>query len=199
MKTNYVLIDYENVQPELLSVLDVEHFKVMVFVGANQKKLSFDTVSALQRMGNKAEYIKISGNGPDALDFHIAFYIGEISNHQPGTCFHVISKDTGFDPLIEHLKNRKISLSRWRNASDIPVTKAAVKKSPADKLTAIVKKLRGASKPRTLKTLRSTVNALFQKQLSEEELDALLKQLETKGYVTVDGTKVSYDLPASDT
>ena len=45
----------------------------MVFVGANQRRVPFDMASAIQRMGDKAEYIKISGNGPNALDFHIAY------------------------------------------------------------------------------------------------------------------------------
>ena len=66
VRTNYVLIDYENVQPEALSILDAEHFKVIVFVGATQAKVTFETAAALQRMGSKAEYIKISGNGPNA-------------------------------------------------------------------------------------------------------------------------------------
>ncbi|MFN5051121.1 MAG: PIN domain-containing protein, partial [Planctomyces sp.] len=62
MRTNYVLIDYENVQPEVLSALDAQHFKVVVFVGASQNKLSFDTADALQKMGGRAEYVKIAGN-----------------------------------------------------------------------------------------------------------------------------------------
>ncbi|MFT3847110.1 MAG: hypothetical protein QM739_00075 [Propionivibrio sp.] len=33
MKTNYVLIDYENVQPEAMAGLCEDHFKVLVFVG----------------------------------------------------------------------------------------------------------------------------------------------------------------------
>lgn len=54
---------------------------------------------------------------------------------------------------------------------------------------------RGASKPRTLKTLSSTINAMFQKQLTEEELDAMLKWLRTRKYITVDDTKITYALP----
>jgi hypothetical protein len=27
-------------------------------------------------MGDRAEYVKIAGKGPNALDFHIAFYSG---------------------------------------------------------------------------------------------------------------------------
>lgn len=54
MKKHYVLIDYENVQPEALGILDDEAFHVIVFVGANQSKVSFEVASALQRMGNRA-------------------------------------------------------------------------------------------------------------------------------------------------
>lgn len=199
LRTNYVLIDYENVQPEALGVLDAEHFKVLVFVGASQTKLSFETAAALQRMGTKAEYIKISGNGSNALDFHIAFYVGQIAAHDPTAYFHIISKDTGFDPLIQHLKTRKVFAARSRNVSEIPFVKVANTKSPEEKLAVIVANLqqRGASKPRTVKTLSSTIGSIFQKQLSEQELATLLKELQTKSYVAVNDTKVSYALPAA--
>ncbi|MGJ7609014.1 PIN domain-containing protein [Variovorax sp. LT1R20] len=63
-RVNYVLIDYESVQPEALSVLHEDHFRLIVFVGATQAKVAFDTAAALQRMGERASYIKISGSGP---------------------------------------------------------------------------------------------------------------------------------------
>jgi hypothetical protein len=200
LRTNYVLIDYENVQPEALSVLDEEHFKVLVFVGASQTKLTFEAAAALQRMGNKAEYIKISGNGSNALDFHIAFYIGQLASSDPTAYFHIISKDTGFDPLIQHLKSKKLFAARSRDVSEIPLVKVANTKSPTEKIAVIVANLqqRGASKPRTVKTLLSTVSSLFQRQLSEQELAELLKDLEAKSYVTVNDTKVSYSLPTLD-
>ena len=200
MRTNYVLIDYENVQPSVLSVLDAEHFKVMVFVGANQNKLTFETAAALQKMGDRAEYIKITGNGADALDFHIAFYMGRISSQDPTAYFHIISKDTGFDPLVQHLKEQKIAAVRSKDVADIPLLKVANSKTIPEKLSAVVNNLvqRGASKPRTLKTLTSTINSLFQKQLSEEELVALMKSMESKGYISINETRVSYALPSGD-
>ena len=198
MRTNYVLIDYENVQPESLSALDAEQFKVIVFVGANQTKLTFEVAMALQRMGSKAEYIKISGTGSNALDFHIAFYIGQIAASDPTAYFHIISKDSGFDPLIQHLKTKKIPAIRSRDISEIPLVKITHAKDPAEKIALIVTKLQqqATSRPRTVKTLLSTVNALFQKQLGEPELDALLKELQAKGFVAVTDTKVTYSLPS---
>jgi hypothetical protein len=91
MTTNYVLIDFENVQPKNLEILANHPFKVFVFVGANQTKVSFDQAAAMQAMGDKARYIKIGGNGPNALDFHIAYYIGEFAAQEPDANFHIIS------------------------------------------------------------------------------------------------------------
>jgi PIN domain len=168
LRINYVLIDYENVQPEALAVLEAEHFKVIVFVGASQTKVTFEAAAALQLMGSRAEYIKISGNGSNALDFHIAFYIGKLAAADPTAYFHIISKDTGFDPLIQHLKTKKIFAARSRDVSDIPLVKATNTKSQPEKLAVVVSNLqqRGASRPRTIKTLSSTVSAIFQNQLN---------------------------------
>ena len=198
MRTQYVLIDYENVQPGSLAGLDAEHFRVLVFVGASQNKLAFDTAAAVQKLGARAEYVKIAGNGSNALDFHIAFHIGHLSNQDPTAFFHIISKDTGFDPLIQHLKERKVFASRWKDVADIPLLKAANSKTQAEKIDLVVANIqqRGTSRPRTLKTLTSTINSLFQKQLSDEELVAIIRGLQSTGFVTVTDTKVTYTLPS---
>ena len=112
-----MLIDYENVQPKNLEILENHPFKVFVFVGANQVKVPFDLAVAMQSLGKGAKYIKISGNGPNALDFHIAYYIGELASQDPKGYFHIISKDTGFDPLIKHLKTKNIRVLRENNVS----------------------------------------------------------------------------------
>ena len=194
LKTNYVLIDYENVQPDAMAVLNQEHFKVLVFVGASQTKVSFDVASALQQMGDRAEYIKITGNGSNALDFHIAFYIGVLSGIEPDAYFHIVSKDTGFDPLIQHLKSKKILACRSKDVTEIPIVKAACSKSPAERLEVVIADLqrRGPSKPRKLKTLGSTINSIFQKTLSPAEVNALLDALQKQGVVTVTGNGISY-------
>lgn len=83
MRINYVLIDLENVQPSSLAGLEAEFFHVLIFVGANQAKIAFELASAIQRLGERARYIKISGNGSNALDFHIAYYIGRLAQEDP--------------------------------------------------------------------------------------------------------------------
>lgn len=200
MRTNYVLIDYESVQPDDLSALEHDHFRVFVFLGAHQSKIAYETAAALQRMGPNAEYVKISGSGPNALDFHIAFYIGQLAARDAEAYFHIVSKDTGFDPLITHLKTRKptIRALRVKKISDIPLLKAGNAKSTPDRIAVILSDLgkRGAAKPRTVATLSSTIGALFLKQLSDDEIGTLLKALQELGHVSVSGNKVSYNLPA---
>ncbi|SFK10551.1 hypothetical protein SAMN04488082_11448 [Desulfomicrobium apsheronum] len=196
MRTNFVLIDYENVHLEALTGLDAEHFKILLFVGANQTKLPFELAAAVQKLGNRAEYVKISGNGSNALDFHIAFYVGQLAAQDPKAYYHIISKDKGFDPLIQHLRSRKISIARSSSIADIPLLKASNAKTATEKLDVIVANLkqRKTGKPRTIKTLSSTINSLFQKQLADEELASLLAEMQGKGWIIFNENKVSYAL-----
>ena len=115
MATNYVLIDFENVQPRNLELLTKHPFQVYVFVGASQKKVSFDLADSMQLLGNNAKYIKISGNGQNALDFHVAYYVGELAAKDPDARFYIVSKDKGFDTLIDHLTKRKIRIQRVKD------------------------------------------------------------------------------------
>lgn len=197
MRKKYVLIDYENVQPETIEALEHEHIHVLVFVGAKQAKITFDVASVVQRMGERATYIKITGSGNNALDFHIAYYIGQLAAKDPHADLYIVSKDTGFDPLLQHLKSKRISVSRMKSVMDLPRVNASASKSNPDRVSVVVANLkqRRASNPRTLKTLGSTINALFQKSLSEAEITGIIMELKKKGIVAVNESRVSYSLP----
>jgi hypothetical protein len=194
LRTNIVLIDFESVQPDSLAALAAEYFRVKVFVGATQSKLSFDLVTAVQQMGDRAEYIKIAGVGRNALDFHIAYYIGRISSKEPDAFFHIISKDTGFDPLIQHLKDNRIFCGRWQSFEEIPAVKAAQVKSPEERAILFLSRLLQpkATRPRTEKTLRSAIAAHFQRQLAEEDVSAIVEALQRPGHLSITDGKVVY-------
>ncbi|WP_210093718.1 PIN domain-containing protein [Ruegeria sp. HKCCSP346] len=194
MKNNYILIDFENVQPVNLGALNSHDFRLIVFVGANQKNVPYDFATALQNLGEKATYQKISGNGANALDFHIAFYIGELSAKDENAYFHIISRDKGFDPLIVHLRERRIYALRHKDLSEIPFVRISNAESPDEKIDAIVASLRsrGSSRPRKIKTLASTINALFMKTLDEAEQDRLVAELQSRGHIIVNNQSVSY-------
>jgi hypothetical protein len=194
VRTNFVLIDFENVQPAALEALAEDHFKLFVFVGASQNKVPFETAVSLQKLGARAEYIKISGNGSNALDFHIAYYIGKLAATDSAAFFHIVSKDTGFDPLVQHLKSQGILAGRVKDITDIPLLKASVTKTPAERNQVALTWLQQmkASKPRTVNTLSSSIGALFQRQLTEEQISGIVQWLSEQGHLVVTGTKVSY-------
>ena len=187
MKTRYILIDYENVQPKDLALLDGQPAKVIVFIGANQSKLPTELVLAMQPRGSDGDFVRISGNGRNALDFHIAFYLGELAAKCPQASFHVISKDDGYDPLLKHLKDKGIEAHRSATlASLVPVAD--------DKVGRVIAHLRklGPARPRRTKTLASTINALFGKALEAQQIQEIVEVLERRAVIVTREGKVAY-------
>jgi septum formation topological specificity factor MinE len=207
MKTGYVLIDYENVQPKNIDILDAPHFKIIVFVGAKQK-IDIATVAALHGMGERVKYVQITQVGKNALDLCLAKHLGQIVKQEPEACFHIISKDTDYDLLVTYLKGQNISVHRVIDVSEIAMAKAKPSSTPTvkaklsstldERLDVIVADMRkrGASRPRKVATLRSTIHALFQKTLSDTDLDNLMSTLEQKGIINISDSAVTYSLPA---
>jgi PIN domain len=197
LKTDFVLVDFENIQPKDVASLNGGPYKIKVFLGAQQAKIPLAMARALQAFGPHAEYIQINGNGNNAVDFHIAYYIGRLAATAPDARFHVISKDTGFDPLLKHLTEQGISCQRLTSLAAV----ANVKRNRAvnaDRLRALVDNLakRKTAKPRTAKALRTTIQALFANELTEDEVDGLIEQLIGRGVIKISDSKVDYEVQA---
>ena len=86
MPTNYVLVDFENVQPDSLAALAGGAFRIKVFVGASQARgrISFELSHSMQMLGAHAEYVKIARSGPNAVDMHIAYHVGRLIEKEIG-------------------------------------------------------------------------------------------------------------------
>lgn len=196
MKTNYVLIDFENVAPENLDLLNQEWIRVYVFVGKNQTKLPFAIVKAIQKMGDRAQYVEMSGTGHNTLDFHIAYYIGRISANDKDAYFHIISNDQGFDPLIAHLKQECVFADRVTEIASIPalVQASMISKTPLERVAFVRDRLSrpNAPRPRTRKTLMSHVAAMFMKTLSDSDLTLVIEGLLKDGCVRENGKRIEY-------
>ena len=197
MPSNYVLIDFENVHPKNLELLAEHPLKVYVFVGEYQAKIPFDLADSMQLLGKDARYIRITGTGQNALDFHIAYYVGLLAANEPDASIYIISKDKGFDPLIRHLNSKKVHIQRRKDLGEISFLQLSKTTSVDEQIAAIVKNLggRGQSRPRKVKTLQNAINSLFTKKLNPAELKALVKELQKRKLIVVDQSNVSYKLP----
>ncbi len=197
MRQNYVLIDFENVQPDNVDILDQEWIRVLIFVGKVQTKLPFELVKVIQKMGERAQYVEMGGSGHNALDFHIAYYIGKLSAADKEAFFHIVSKDQGFDPLVDHLRHEE-HLHVDRIADLAPIAELASKKAvdlqPVDRVEFARNFLMrpNVTRPRSRKTLLNHVCAAFGKALTEEEAHEIVNGLFANCWIRENGSRIEY-------
>ena len=97
---------------------------------------------------------------------------------------------------IQVVLNQKGQFKCPNGPRKIPATSSAkaVSSRAPSKMELVVANLRqrGSAKPKTVKSLMSTIRTLFPKTITDEELSSLLQQLKANGFLSVDGTKVVY-------
>ncbi|HTR00619.1 MAG TPA: PIN domain-containing protein [Candidatus Acidoferrum sp.] len=211
------MIDFENVRVTTLPLLKDRGFHVKVFLGPKEARLPVDLVLAMHALGQHADYIKLDAGGSNALDFHIAYYLGKLATENPDSHFSIISKDKGFDPLVAHLQSKKIVCTRVATIEELlklphvpsalpkepiatkpkaqPPQQPPVKQTLTPTLQTVIDNLksRGSSRPRKLKTLTSTIKALPLK-LNDQQVTQVIADLQALGYVTTKEGQVSYRL-----
>lgn len=217
MPTNYVLVDFENVQPDSLAALAGGAFRIKVFVGAAQARgrISFELSHSMQLLGTNAEYVKIARSGPNAVDMHIAYFIGRLVEKEPNAHVYIVSRDTDFDPLVEYLQATGVVCKRAKTIAEIvraqpkprapaPAARSArgavppAKRAHNEKLAPIIKQLHSLSgKPGTRKKLAQTIANYYRHHggaLAEAAVEQLIEELIRLKFVSQSGTKVSYNL-----
>jgi hypothetical protein len=203
MKKNYVMVDYESVQPKSLDLLKPEHFSIRVFLGPTNTKLARGLVTAMQAMGTRAEYIELDVSAKNALDFHIAYYLGKLAAVEADAYFHVISRDQGFDPLITHLKSLGIFAARSESIEQMPCFVEASAKAKlataaaTDVVAAAITFLqkRKSARPAKRKTLLGSIHNFLGKERPIADAEALIAALVKRKVIEVVGEKVTYHLP----
>ncbi len=104
----HILIDFENVQPqaEQLNGLDDKSCHIWLFLGKlQQKSLSVELCEALCRFGKNVHFIRVAKTGKNVLDFYLAYYLGKITEQDDEALICILSRDGGFDVLVEHLED----------------------------------------------------------------------------------------------
>ncbi len=194
MKTNIILIDFENVQPKDLAPLRGRPFKLKVFCGVHQAKIPTGLVAELLPIGPDAELVPVQGTGRNALDFHIAYYIGRLSTEFPGAIFHIVSKDTGFDPLIKHLKTKDITCHRLASLSDFPGGASPPPASSTDRIQKVAGNLlnRKDARPHKRKTLVAFITAQLGAQATNAQVSAVIERLRQGGMAILPDDKVAW-------
>ena len=193
-KTKLLLVDYENVQQVELAGLD-DSFRVIIFVGADQKNVPFDLVIKAQKLGGRVEWQKITGNGSNALAFFIACQLGRVFEKSPRPECTVLSKDKGFDPLLRYLNENGLKCKRINSLAEVH-QKAATATPEEPNLRRVVEVLGKSEKrarPRKRKTLSQCISAMFQKKIHQQEVDRIISVMLTNGLISEAHNTITYE------
>ena len=213
MSESVLLVDYENIGKIDLAAIP-EGVRVPFFFGASQRTVPTDFLKAALKLGERFVPIDIEGQGKNALDFHIAFYLGEYLARDPHTACVILSKDKGFDPLVRHLARRGFKVRRANTMGETQLGQvpqaargraaAARRDTPpaagaprletslaegALNLLAGTQKLR---RPRKRKGLVAVLHSHFAKKVSEAELQRLIDELIDAGRLSDNGGAITY-------
>lgn len=99
----HLLIDFENVQPQNLDKLAAEETHIWLFLGVNHKMLPISLVQSLLRFGERVHLVQLQRTGKNALDFYLSYYLGQITAGDPSAQIGILSRDGGYDVLVEHI------------------------------------------------------------------------------------------------
>lgn len=194
MRNHYILIDYENVHIESLEQLPGKKFKVFVFVGSNQTKIPIELAASLQKYGSHVQYIKIVGAGKNALGFHIAFYLGQLSKNDSDAVFYLISKDQGFQPLLLHLTQLGIQITQSDSLKEIVIRYEGAVQSIQEKACSYIETIRDTkmTRPRTVKSLSNSIRSFLRGRVTSPEIDAIIQYLGNAGDIRVENQRVTF-------
>jgi hypothetical protein len=187
MSNPMLLVDLENIGK--IDLADVpDGYLVAVFFGAAQKSVPKQFLKAAVKLRERFVYIDIEGQGKNALDFHIAYYLGEYLTKSATTPCVILSKDRGFDPLIKHLAARGFSVRRANTLREAcpPATamtagtREAGESAPVLPDDGALQWLSRSAKnrrPRTRKALAAHLYSHFSKRMPETEVQNLIDRL----------------------
>jgi hypothetical protein len=174
---NHVFVDYENVHEVDPALIGARSVSLTLLLGARQTKLDAALVEKLMENAASVQLVRLTTSGRNALDFTLAYYVGRAVMADPTGHFHIVSGDTGFDPLIEHLRSRHIHAHRHDDFTPLTTTPPTSAPTPAkppsappeDLLARASEHLRKlvTNRPKRRKTLISHLRARFDKTATD--------------------------------
>lgn len=163
------LIDFENVHSEGMTGVDLlsEDDEVVIFYSANADSISFDVLHKLMFCKAKLSYFKIRRGGKNALDFQLSSYLGYRLGSDPTAEFYIISRDSGFDFVLDFWSygyvNLTPTLSRFLSLKAVAAWEAGQKAgniaARADAAEAVVRLIGGNRDNSGEQTLEQAVAA----------------------------------------
>jgi hypothetical protein len=196
---NHVFVDYENIHQMDPDIIGRKSVTVTLLVGAKQTRMDLTVVEKLMEHAASVHMVRLTATGRNAVDFVLAYYLGRAVLADPMAYFHIVSKDKGFDPLIEHLRSRHIHAYRHDDFTTLtfsgPAKTLAVQHDTL--LSRVLEHLHRntSNRPKRKKTLVSHLRAFAGKTATEADISQLIDELCKKKHVEFgDKDAVTYNV-----
>ena len=116
---HYYFIDYENVHADGFIGVEriTENDIVCVMYTERSKSISLEFIEKIGKQNARIESYKAGVGTKNALVFQLSSYMGYViaKNSENDAVFYIVSRDTGFDCLVEFWKERNIKVKRIVN------------------------------------------------------------------------------------
>ena len=189
----YLYIDYENVQDVSLDILK-ENVKVMIIVGKSQSKVPIDLIMKTQPLGSGVEWVQVSGNGRNALDFFIAYFLGRDALADSSKTFIIYSKDAGYDPLIAYLKHKGLKARRIVSFQELGQNKQIkMDEVGIKKVKDCLRKVAANSRPKKKASFTGFVTATLN-GMPKSEIESMIENMFIKKIVYEENGLIKYNL-----
>jgi hypothetical protein len=139
-RLHLIFVDFENVPEVDLRRLIGRQVKVTLLIGLNQPNAAKKLVETLADIPFEVRLLKIGVVKKNALDFALAFHLGECAARYPEGRFYIVSADKkDFDPLVTHLRSHHVEAWRSDDIGSLPfltvgqpaIAPTSVTKAPA--------------------------------------------------------------------
>ncbi|MBD3839960.1 MAG: hypothetical protein IE878_06210 [Epsilonproteobacteria bacterium] len=186
-------VDYENTGS--LEAIDLSKYqRIFVFLGPKNTKLKLGEINVAGFC--TLELMSLNTTGPNNLDFHLAFHLGRFhETAEKDIEFHIVTNDSGFNGLVNHLKGL------GRKCKRVPTKKAEPQKAAKMELSAcaslIVERLApidGRKRPRKKAKLMNWIKSQCAHVLNGAEPGSFYDELRKAGIVRESGADITYEI-----
>lgn len=129
------LIDYENTGVK--GLYGIEKLKeddlVVIFYGPKTGAVPFDEHVRISTSASHVEYIKTTKTAKNYLDFQLTTYLGYLIAQTVVRDFKIVSKDSGYDSVIDFWGKKGIRIKRLENVAGEAKAATSEKKASSGK------------------------------------------------------------------
>lgn len=196
----HLFVDMENVQPsanEIKMLEGKDDIEITFFMGKSKHRenLNCELLASIALLQHRARFVEMNHAGKNALDFLIAFTLGALLVHDKNCQCIIISGDTGYDPLINHIMENGCLANRLGSVSEVFGVPCDSSNDYLGKH--ILRKLSALNcKPKTPKGLknfiRSTVRSSLGLRIGCQSATQIYLWLRSNGYLMDSGDRVIY-------